>query len=398
MSQFDVIVVGAGVSGLVFAEHAATAGQSVLVLEKEADVGGCLSSWEAAPGYFVELGAHTAYNSYGQLLSILQKRGRLAELLTREKLGYHFLNEERLQSPMARVNMLEAALHVPFGLFKSKVGADLKTYFGTLLGKRNYAQVLSPAFAAVLSQPCDDFPAEWLFRRKPRMQEAPRKFSWATGLQGLLKAVTQDAGFQVRLSAPVESVERDVAGYTVRTAGENLSCQMLAVATPPDVAANLLGSAAPGTASLLNQFPMAEIESMAVRVDKDKVTMKPLAGVIGLDDDFFSVVSRDPLPHDHYRAFTFHFRPGRLGQQAKLVRIAAVLGVAISDFDVVAERINRLPALDMRHPALATQLDASVVNQPLALLGNYFTGMSIGDCAERSVSEAQRLFNKGVQP
>lgn len=396
MNEFDVIVVGAGVSGIVFAEHAAAEGRSVLVLEKAPEVGGCLHSWEAAPDFFVEMGAHTAYNSYGHLLDILKRRGRMGELLMRQKLGYHFLVGDRLQSPLVRVNLLEAALHVPFGLFKPKAGKDLRTYFGALLGKGNYDRVLSPAFAAVLSQACDDYPAEWLFRRKPRMQEAPRKYSWATGLQGLLKALTEGARYEIRTGTNVESVSRAESGFRLQcSAGQILECRTLALATPPDVAARLLAEASPDVAERLSRFPVTAIESMAVRVDRTRTGLISLAGIIGLDGDFYSVVSRDPVPDARYRGFTFHFRPGALTHAAKLERIAAILGVAAADLVAVAERVNRLPRLDTRHPVLARELDEKIAGQPLALLGNYFTGMSIGDCAERSVAEARRLFTSG---
>ncbi len=397
MKAYDVIVVGAGVSGLVLAEHAVRAGASTLVLEQAPDVGGCLQGWEAAPGFVVEMGAHTAYNSYGPVLEILQQRGRLQELMPREKLGYLFLDQGRLQSPMARVNVLEAALHVPLGLFRSKAGKDLRTYFGSLLGPGNYRRVLSPAFAAVLSQSCDGYPAEWLFRRKPRMKEAPRKYTFAGGLQGLLMALVPGGGYALRTGVRVTGVTRTSAEIQVAAGDELLSCRKLALATPPDVAARLLGQSWPALAACLTQFPMVQIESTAVRVARDKVSLPALAGIIGLDGDFYSVVSRDPVPHPQYRGFTFHFQPGRLDLGGKLDRIAAVLGVAVEDIEAVSERVNRLPGLDLRHPALAAELDASLAGEPLALAGNYFKGMSIGDCAERAVVEAKRLFGQGVQ-
>lgn len=393
MSHYDVIVVGAGVSGLVFAEHAAAQGRRVLVLEKSARPGGCLDSWEAAPGFFVEMAAHTAYNSYGALLSILEQRGRLGELLTREKLGYHFLAPGGLQSPMARLNFIQLLRYLPFGLFKDKTGAGLRDYYAALMGPDNYARLLGPAFAAVLSQPCDEFPAHWLFRRKPRLKAAPRKFSWASGLQGLLASLVEAAPYELRVNAECQSIETVAGGYSLRLADETLTCGLLALATEADVAARLLAAAQPAVAGLLDRFPMADSEVLAVVVERDKTRLPALAGLIGGDDAFYSVVSRDPVPHERLRAFTFHFRPARYTIDAKLRRAAEVLGCAVSDFQARHERLNRLPALDTRHPALAGQLDAAVQGRNLALIGNYFQGMSIGDCAERAVQEARRLWS-----
>jgi protoporphyrinogen oxidase len=396
MNRYDVIVVGGGVSGLVFAEHTARAGKRVLLLEKAPAVGGCLDSWQAAPDYYVEMGAHTAYNSYGDLLEILQRRGRLGELLGREKLGYHFVNQGGLQSPLARLNWLELLTSLPVGLFKDKSGLSVRAYYGALLGRGNYANVLGPAFAAVLSQPCDEYPAQWLFRRKPRLKDAPRKYTWATGMQGLLQALTVGAGFETRTGMTVTSVARADAGYTLTAGEETFSCAILALATPPDVAATLLADAAPGTARRLMRFPMADIESVAVTLRRDRTRLKPVAGLIGVDDAFYSVVTRDPVPHPELRAFTFHFRPGRHDDAAKHRRMAQVLGCSEDDFQSQHARVNRLPALDVSHMGLVAELEDDCAESGLALLGNYFQGMSIGDCAQRSALEARRLFAKGA--
>ena len=57
---------------------------------------------------------------------------------------------------------------------------------------------------------------------------------------------------------------------------------------------------------------MSEIESQSVLLRAETTPTPRLSGIIGRDDDFFSAVSRDPIPDARYRAFTFHFRPGRL--------------------------------------------------------------------------------------
>jgi len=196
MEHFDFIVIGGGASGLVAASCLVRSGHSVKVLEATDRLGGCVQSWRPEADFWLELGAHTAYNSYAPLLEALDDRGRLEDLLPREKVGYRFVTADgRLQSPLARLNFLEAALFLPFGLFRGKAGRSVAAWISGLLGRGNYRRLLAPAFAAVLSRRADDFPAEWLFRKKPRMKTAPRKFSFSGGLQGLLEALAEGATF-----------------------------------------------------------------------------------------------------------------------------------------------------------------------------------------------------------
>ncbi len=393
MDQYDLIIVGGGISGLTLACRAVYGNRlSILVLEKEERLGGSLHTWRVGSDFWVELGAHTAYNSYKNLLQVLQERQGLDRLTRRAKLGYRFLNEDRLQSPIARLGWFELMTSLPFGLMRGQEGACLAEYYGALFGRRNYARLLAPAFAAVLSQPADGFPAQWLFRRKPRMKEAPRKYTWPTGLQGLAEALVEEAPFEVRTGVGVTAVRRKADGYEIDAGGRSMHCRYLAMATPPDVAAHLLLDGHPRLATRLSAIPMAEIESMAVAVAAEKVKLPQLAGLIGVNDVFYSVVSRDYLAHPRLRGFTFHFRPHRLDRDAKLTRICQVLGITADDLMAQREVCNRLPALEVSHVSLMEEVNDLIKGRRLFLTGNYFQGMSIGDCADRSTREAYRLL------
>lgn len=394
MEHFDCIVIGGGVSGLLSATRLGSAGRSVRLLEASERLGGCIQSWRPREDFWLELGAHTAYNSYAPLLEALDQRGRLEDLLLREKVGYRFVTAEgRLQSPLARLNFFEAALFLPFGLFRSKTGRDVAHWFSGLLGRGNYRRLLAPAFAAVLSQRADAFPAAWLFRKKPRMKRAPRKFTFTGGLQGLLEALVEGAPFTPQTGVTVRAIRREGAGFRVETGTDALTCARLVLAVPVDVAANLLADLLPEVAQRLARFPMVASEAMGVVLPADKTALPPLAGLIGDEDSFWSVVTRDPVPHDTLRGYTFHFRPGVLDRAGKLARIAQVLGTRVEDFSHVAETINRLPAPGVEHAALAGEVLDRLAGEPLALVGNYLNGLSIGDCAERAVIETERLLN-----
>jgi len=126
-------------------------------------------------------------------------------------------------------------------------------------------------------------------------------------------------------------------------------------------------------------------------VGKDALSLAPAAGIIAVDDDFYSAVSRDFVPHSHLRGFTFHFKPGLLSDEDKLQRICTVLDVDTTDLQYVFYKTNRLPAPDMGHHLLMDEMDALLADLPLALVGNYFDGVAVEDCLERVETEWARF-------
>jgi protoporphyrinogen oxidase len=224
------------------------------------------------------------------------------------------------------------------------------------------------------------------------MKQAPRSYTFSGGLQGLLEAIVSDASFSLRTDARVSAVQRNDSGFVVTMGDESLTCRRLALATPIDTAVELLRPFEPALATQLADIAVVEIESLGVVVPAATCQLPPLAGLLAVDDAFWSVVSRDVVPHPKLRGFTFHFRPGRLDHAGKLQRAAEVLGVTTGDFVQLAETVNRLPAPRVQHIAMAKDITRQLTDEPLALIGNYLNGLSIGDCAELAAREATRLL------
>lgn len=393
---FDHIVIGGGISGLGMAHFCARRGIRTLVLESGARVGGCIHTWRFPDtgDFWVEAGSHSCFNSYGNLLEILDDLSLTGELVAKRKLRYQLYRGGARKPVLSALHPLELALSLPRLPFASKEGKSVAEYYRTVLGERNYRDLFSPAFSSVLCQPADDFPAELLFRRKPRHREVVRSFTFPDGLGRIPRAIAGQPGLEVELGKEVEAVSRSAGGYVVQCSrGGEYRAPRLTLAVPPDVAGRLLPPEFIPLKNLLDGIPMTEFESLVLAVPREAVALEPLAGLIAVDEPFHSMVSRDYLEDGRYRGFAFHFKPGSgLHHEAQLARCAEVLGIGADRIAGHSPLPNRLPALRAGHGAVVREIDAELEGTGMALTGNYFFGVSIEDCLVRSRSEFERLF------
>ncbi|MES9986448.1 MAG: FAD-dependent oxidoreductase [Candidatus Thiodiazotropha endolucinida] len=389
----DLLVVGAGISGLGMARMAKRQGIEPLILEAGSHIGGAINShrFETDEGRFwAELGGHTCYNSYGNLLQLLEESGQLGDLQPKRKLRYWLQTGDRLTSIPSRLNYLELLGALPRLWMSKKAERTVADYFGHIMGQRNFKQVLGPALDAVVCQPAADFPADALFRKKPRRKEIVRSYTGPEGLHFFIGGIA--SALEIRPDTPVIRLEKGDNHYQAVTRDGAIQAKHIALAVAPDVAAKILLESMPDLAARLQEIEMASIESHAVLVRADRVRLPPLAGIIGVDDDFYSVVSRDPVPDETYRAFTFHFRPDGREEASRMARICEVLGVGMEAIESHASCSNRLPALRLGHHERISWIDNALQGGSLALTGNWFSGVSIEDSLIRSNQECQRLF------
>jgi protoporphyrinogen oxidase len=293
---------------------------------------------------------------------------------------------------IAALHPLEALLSLPRLFTTPKAGRTVAEYYARVLGSRNYQDLLRHAFQAVICQPADDYPAEALFRRKPRRKDVVKAFTFDRGLSTMAEAIAAQASIEVRTGQRVEGIEHDGAGFRVAVAGgETLSCGSLTLAVPPDQAARLLPSSFEEARAAAGAVAMAEIETLVLAFRASDLGLPPLAGLIAVDDAFYSAVTRDFLPDPGYRGCAFHFRPGALAPQDQIERACDALGAAPERIAAQAWIANRLPALRAGHAALVERLDRDLAGGRLAVTGNWFLGVSIEDALTRSRAESDRL-------
>lgn len=387
--DYDLAIVGGGISGLSLAHGAARRGWRVLLLEAEPQVGGALHTYRCGT-FWLELGAHTLFNSYGTLLDMTDATGLTPRVLQRRRLSFRLWDGARDISIAASLHypdLLRGLLRVPFLDRSEHTAAD---YFSALVGPRNFTEVIGPALDAVICQPARDFPADVLFQRKPRRRDVPRSFTLPGGMGTLADALAATPNVEVHPGVHVTRIVRDGGGFRVFAAQGDWRADRIGLATPPTEAAMLLAGVRPGLSEQLRHIGVARVESVGVVVRARDVDLPAVAGLIGRGQPFYSVVSRDVVPGGEWRGFTFHFRPGALGRDDKLELAAHVLGTTPAGFSEVAESDHVLPALRSGHTTLRGRIDALLARSPVLVTGNYFEGLSIEACVARSMAELVR--------
>lgn len=401
MDERDVIVVGGGVSGLSFAWHAAAAGRQALVLEGAERLGGCVDTRRLGSGFWFEMGAHTAYNSYRGLIEILEGCGLLDRIQPRGEVRARFglLREGRLEvmspfSVLLRFDKGELLRSAPRGLLRSKEGLTTYAWYSGVVGKRNYDRVLGPFLAAVPSQSADAFPASGpgsLFKTRRRRKDVVKSFTLRNGLSAVVDAAAGQPRIETRTGAVVREVRRAGAGYEVVVQDQGtIAARTVALAVPPSMAAALVRGGFPELAGHLARVRMALLETVGVVVAKEKVSLPEMAFLVPVDDIFHSAVTRDPVPDPRFRAFAFHFKP-RHTREERMARIGRALGVEVGVLDEVTEKMVMLPSPVLGHGELVREIDRVVAGGRLAVTGNYFGGLALEDCVARSKAEWQRV-------
>ncbi len=391
LKRYDLIVIGGGISGLSLAHYSAKAGLETLLIEKESDAGGCLRTMQKPEGFWLELGAHTCYNSYGNLIGIIEDRGALSSLQARQKVPFMMLVDGKVKSIASQLDFVELLFSAPHLFTLSKSGMSVESYYSKILGKRNYQRVIGPALSAVPSQCADSFPADMLFKRRKRRKDVIKKFTLRGGLQRIADAVITGDKVEVISGVEVRAVSSRENSFCVFAEGSEYMSGRIGIAVPPPTASALLKDVAPSVAQNLSSIRISRIESTGVVVRKETVSLPQFAGLIPADDIFFSVVSRDIVPDEHYRGFTFHFRTG-LEKPDKMKRICEVLGT--DKFEGLSENTAVLPSPALGHDQVIREIDRLLDGRHIYLTGNYFSGLAIEDCVTRSLTEFTRLMNE----
>ena len=390
-NTYDMIVVGAGISGLTLANKLAKSGKKVLVLESKEKVGGCLNThYHANNDFWVEMGAHTFYATYANLIELLQSNGLESDIVAREKVGMKVFTDQH-EKIFSKIGKFELLTSVPNLFFSKRDGKTVKEYFSKIVGKRNYDKLFTRMFSAVIVQNADNFTAEYfLKKRNTKSKEHPKSFILKKGMQSFMERLAESENIEVLTKQTVVSVKKEQEVSVTTEGGELFTAKDIAFAVSPELVASLISKINPKLSNRLTEFPTQNIISRGNVVAKEKVNFEPVSFIIPLQGPCFSMVTRDVMSHNESRGFAFHFEDGKISKEEQEQFMSELLGIEKSDLGETIEATHKLSLLTLGHKERIQEIQDLSEQAGIYLCGNYFNGLSLEDCVERSVNEFER--------
>jgi protoporphyrinogen oxidase len=298
---------------------------------------------------------------------------------------------DQIKSFPSQINFLELLISVPKLFTKKKEGETVESYYGSIVGKKNFKKIFSALFSAVPSQNADEFPADALFKKRERRKDILKHYTMKNGLASITDAIENEAAIETKYGVSISKIDKTDDGYVIKSQEDTFFCKNLAICVAVPSVADLIKTFAPDVAAKVSKIQYQVIESFGVVMEKSATDLKPFAGLVPTNDDFFSAVSRDTVPDNQYRGFTFHFKPGILSKEQKIEKACNILHIRQDQIVELKEKQNIVPSLRLGHYELVDEINALMKGHNLYLSGNYFAGLSIEDCVSRSKEEVQRM-------
>ena len=419
----DVVVVGAGVSGLACARRLQREGLDVLVIEADTRPGGVVSS-ERVDGYLLESGPNTILPTPESMAAIAEA-GIADEMVTAPPKAPRFVYAggrlRRVPWVMSPAGTLRA-LAEPFVRRRgSETDESLASFFDRRFGRQAHERLAAPFVTGIYAGNTAELSIRGVFPRLPELEarygsvmmgmlrgrgkgHRHRLASFKGGMGTLPAGLA--AGLNVRYGAAARAIGR---GWEVDVDGESLRTPAVVIATPAYAASQLLGSVDPDAAGLLESVCYAPIVVASFAVANSAMT-SPLDGfgflaprgeglnVLGTLFNSCLFAGRAPSG----QSLLTSFAGGRLAPEVADWTDDRVWAAVCSDVEKVLSlgagvakpiRLKRyrraIPQYLLGHREWRARIESRVRDLPgLFLTGNYIDGVSVPASMEHGVRTA----------
>ena len=438
----DVVVIGAGVSGLAIAYDLQQAGHDVIVLERQVVVGGNAIS-ERFDGFLMEHGPSTM-NAFVPEASDFSKELGLAG--TRIDLGagvrkryirdgdylhgisantFGFLTSPYL-SAAARLSVLCEFVRKP----RVATGEEtIHDFVSRRFGREFADKVMEPLTAGLFAGDAQRlsvaaaFPKLVEFERRygsitraviasrRGSQPGKRLFSWPDGIATLPRALAAQLGDRVKTGATVTRINRSSHGFDITTTSGTMRSRALVMAVQPHVAAMLVEPLDADAASAAGDIAAPPLSVVFTGFQRSQVA-HPLDGlgflstkgtaqiVTGAQFNSTMFKGRAPAGHASISSYVGGVR------NPDLARLPADELIALTSEELrdllgirgkaAVQRVRHwsrgLPQYTIRHGERVRTIDGTSERvEGLFLVGNYLHGVSVANCLATARKTAAKV-------
>jgi oxygen-dependent protoporphyrinogen oxidase len=438
----DVLVIGAGISGLTTAFHLARSGLRVAVLEASSRVGGSLETRTAGPWRF-ETGPNTVLENHESVTRLLREAGLEGEKVTASPSA-----KQRFLWKGGRLHALPTG---PLGFLRTPLfpaSAKLRLLREPWIAKGDPEETVAAFVRRRLGQAFLDYavgpfvsgvyagdPERLSVRHAvPKIAALEREhgslirgalgrrkgpapggamISFREGLEQLPRTLARAIG-DVRTGVACQRIVRAGDGFRAETGAGPVEARRIVLAVPADAAARLLADATGGRSSGFAEIPYAAVALVSTGWRRADIA-HPLGGfgflaprkeglhVLGVLFPSEIFPDRAPAGHTVLTAFV----GGRTEPEAAAWDderlLAEVLGelrrtVGTSGEPVIRE-IRRwpraIPQYEVGHGRfldLAAEIESSLPG--LRIGGNFLRGVSVPDCIKNATALAEEILQR----
>ncbi len=441
--SLDVIVIGAGISGLSVADELAGQGFNVSVLERQANTGGNAVS-RRFDGYLMEQGPSTLNAAMPGAMDHLRTLGldQGAEALGPE-VRKRYLRDTRgltgisahplgffLSNYLSPLNRLSMAVEILRPRRSAGPEETIHQFTTRRFGRGFADKVMEPLVAGIFMGDSTALSVNGAFPKLYEMEQrcgsvtrailaakrgaepGRNMVSWADGIATLPRTLAARLGARVRTGVTVTGVARDARGFTVTTARDGaLRARAVVLAVQPHVGAALLERLDPEAAGALADIAAPAVGVVFLGYRRSQVA-HPLDGLGFLSTraggqivsgaQFCSTMFKNRAPRDHV-AISCYVGGARAPEAANLParelihavhgEIAGLMG--IKGEPAVARThcwARGLPQYTLGHTARSGILSNTGNRvQGLFVTGNFIDGVSVTACLNSAVATAAKL-------
>lgn len=293
-APLDVLVVGAGISGLTTAFRLARAGWRVAVVEAAGRVGGAMETWTDGAWRF-ELGPNTVVENHETVGRLIRDAGLDGEKIVAApsaKRRYLYKNGGLIPLPSGPGGLLTSPLFPPgaklrllkepwIGRPPEGTEESIAGFVRRRLGQPFLDYAVGPFVSGVYAGDPERLSMRWAvpklwnlerdhgslvrgaFARRQGPSPGGAMISFRDGLETLPRKLATEIG-DVRTGVAVRRIARTAGGFRAETPAGTIEAKRIVLAVPADVAAHLLDETTAGASRLFDQVPYAAVAILAL--------------------------------------------------------------------------------------------------------------------------------------